>query len=67
MAADVVEGFAGPLAGVLTGLDWARTHAPGCRWVASVPCDAPFLPRDLVARLRAAAERSEERRVGKEC
>lgn len=53
VAADVVEGFAGPLAGVLTGLDWAARHAPHCRWVASIASDAPFVPRDLVARLLA--------------
>ena len=53
---DVVEGFAGPLAGVLTGLSWARENAPGCRWVASFACDAPFVPGDLVARLIAAVE-----------
>jgi molybdopterin-guanine dinucleotide biosynthesis protein A len=56
VAADVVEGFAGPLAGILTGLDWAADNAPGCRWVASFPCDAPFPPPDLVRRLRAGVE-----------
>ena len=56
VAADVVEGFAGPLAGVLTGLEWAAEHAPDCRWLASFACDAPFLPPDLVARLLAAVE-----------
>jgi molybdopterin-guanine dinucleotide biosynthesis protein A len=55
VAADVVEGFAGPLAGVLTGMEWAARHAPGCKWLASFASDAPFLPRDLVARLFAAA------------
>jgi len=54
VAADAVPDFAGPLAGVLAGLDWAAAHAPDCPWVASVPTDAPFLPRDLVARLLAA-------------
>ncbi len=54
---DVDGGFAGPLAGVLTGLEWAKRHAPACRWLASFACDAPFLPRDLVARLLAAVER----------
>ena len=29
-------------------------HAPGCRWVASFAADAPFIPRDLVARLAGA-------------
>lgn len=51
---DGVAGFAGPLAGVLAGLDWAAAHAPDLAWVASVPGDCPFLPRDLVERLHAA-------------
>jgi molybdenum cofactor guanylyltransferase len=57
VAADVVPGFAGPLAGVLTGLEWARAHHPDCPRVATIATDTPFFPRDLVARLLAAAER----------
>ncbi len=60
VVADSVEGFAGPLAGVLAGLDWAAAKAPDCPWVASVPTDAPFLPPDLVARLFAAADQGAE-------
>jgi molybdopterin-guanine dinucleotide biosynthesis protein A len=56
IAPDVIEGYAGPLAGVLTGLEWARANAPHCAYVASFASDAPFLPRDLVARLLAARE-----------
>jgi len=51
VAADSVPDFAGPLAGVLAGLDWAAAQHPGCAFVASVATDAPFFPRDLVARL----------------
>lgn len=54
VAADSVEGFAGPLAGVLAGLDWAAAHRPDATHVASFACDAPFFPRDLVERLLAA-------------
>lgn len=49
--ADSIADFAGPLAGVLAGLDWAAANRPDCDVVASVPTDAPFLPEDLVARL----------------
>lgn len=52
--ADAVPGFAGPLAGVLTALEWARANAAGVEWVASFPTDAPFFPRDLVSRLLRA-------------
>jgi len=41
---DSVSGFAGPLAGVLAGLDWAASHRPDCPYIASVATDAPFLP-----------------------
>lgn len=48
VVADAVPGFAGPLAGVLTGMLWAREHAPGCPWLATFAGDAPFLPEDFV-------------------
>ncbi|MBX9924779.1 MAG: molybdenum cofactor guanylyltransferase MobA [Hyphomicrobiaceae bacterium] len=51
--ADSVGGFAGPLAGVLAGMTWARDHAPGTTHIATVSSDAPFLPSDLVERLAA--------------
>lgn len=54
IAADVVTGFAGPLAGILTAMRWAQASAPSCRWLASFAADTPFLPSDLVERLRAA-------------
>lgn len=54
VVADGVGGFAGPLAGILAGLEWVRETAPSCPWMVSVPTDAPFVPDDLVARLAAA-------------
>jgi molybdopterin-guanine dinucleotide biosynthesis protein A len=51
--ADDVEGFAGPLAGVLAGLDWAA--ARGAPAIVTVAGDTPFFPRDLAARLVAQA------------
>ena len=52
IAPDDVEGFAGPLAGVLAALDWAAAHRPGVDWVVSAAADCPFLPRDLVSRFQ---------------
>ena len=51
VVADSIADFAGPLAGILAGLDWAAAHRPNCPVVASVATDAPFLPEDLVSRL----------------
>ncbi len=52
--ADGVKNYPGPLAGILAGLDWAATHRPNAQWILSAPGDCPFLPRDLVVRLRQA-------------
>mgnify|MGYP000918061102 CR=1 FL=1 len=54
VVADVVDGHAGPLAGVLTGLEWLAANRPAIGWMATVPTDSPQFPRDLVARLAAA-------------
>lgn len=52
--ADTVGGFAGPLAGMLAAMAWARVNAPGASSIATVAVDTPFFPLDLVARLSAA-------------
>jgi molybdopterin-guanine dinucleotide biosynthesis protein A len=57
VVADAVEGFAGPLAGIVSGLLWARDQAAGCRWVATFATDTPFFPCDLVTRLQQGLER----------
>lgn len=54
VVADTIEGFVGPLGGVLAGLRWAAANAPQATHVVSVSADAPFLPHDLVVRLAAA-------------
>ena len=51
---DAIDGFAGPLAGLHIGMTHA-THP----LVATVPCDSPFLPLDLIARLTAAMRQSD--------
>jgi molybdopterin-guanine dinucleotide biosynthesis protein A len=56
VAADVIEGFAGPLAGVLTGMEWARAHRADCPWIATLATDTPFFPADLVGRMLSAVD-----------
>lgn len=53
VVADRIGGFAGPLAGLQAGLEAARHGL-----LVTVPCDSPFLPGDLVGRLRAAMDRA---------
>jgi molybdopterin-guanine dinucleotide biosynthesis protein A len=57
LVADPIAGYAGPLAGVLAGMEWAA--ARGCQWLVSFATDAPFLPRDLVTNLVEAVRRED--------
>jgi len=52
IVADAVEGFAGPLAGVLAGMQWAARN--DAEWIVTAATDTPFFPRDLVDRFRQA-------------
>ncbi|MBV6635134.1 molybdenum cofactor guanylyltransferase MobA [Mameliella sp. AT18] len=54
VVADSIDGFPGPLAGVLAGLDWAAEQ--GADTLVSVAADTPFFPCDLVPRLLLASE-----------
>jgi molybdopterin-guanine dinucleotide biosynthesis protein A len=56
--ADEPQNFAGPLAGVLAGLEYCVRLAPGMTHVATLPADAPFAPQDFVARLHEARRAS---------
>lgn len=51
---DSIPGYAGPLAGVLAGMDWAA--AEGAEVIVTVAADTPFFPADLVDRLVGAAK-----------
>jgi molybdopterin-guanine dinucleotide biosynthesis protein A len=51
---DADGGYAGPLAGILAGMDWASVNAPA-QWIATVAVDTPFIPSDLVTTLLAAS------------
>jgi len=51
---DVIAGFQGPLAGILTGMLWSRRRHPRHVYLLSAAGDVPFLPHDLVNRLHAS-------------
>ena len=56
--ADTVPDYAGPLAGVLAGMDYCAAHRPDVSDLVSVATDSPFLPLDLVERLQQAREQA---------
>ncbi|MCB8823021.1 molybdenum cofactor guanylyltransferase MobA [Microvirga rosea] len=55
---DTLPGYLGPLAGILSGLEWTALHRPDIDWIVSVPADTPFIPSNLVMRLHEARLRA---------
>jgi molybdopterin-guanine dinucleotide biosynthesis protein A len=54
VVSDAVPDFAGPLAGILGGLDFIAAYLPEIRFALSIATDTPFFPPDLVTRLQQA-------------
>ena len=52
---DSVKGFKGPLAGILSAMQYGKKN--NFKWLATLPCDAPFFPFDLVNKLLKNAEK----------
>lgn len=52
--ADTIEGYQGPLAGLLASLIWVRKNHPHAKYVVTVASDSPFFPDDLVEKLASA-------------
>lgn len=55
---DPVDGYLGPLAGFLAGLE-AAAALPGCGYVLTVPCDSPLFPLDVLARLAQGLQQAQ--------
>jgi molybdopterin-guanine dinucleotide biosynthesis protein A len=51
IVSDDIGNFAGPLAGVLTGMHWVKKNHPECKWIVTFPTDTPFFPMDLASQL----------------
>ena len=51
IVSDDIGNFAGPLAGVLTGMHWVKENHPECKWIVTFPTDTPFFPMDLASKL----------------
>jgi molybdopterin-guanine dinucleotide biosynthesis protein A len=59
VVSDTIGDFAGPLAGLLTGMRWSESQSAGTTHIVSVSADAPFLPANLVVQLQSAVQERE--------
>jgi len=49
---DIIEGYLGPLVGVLTAMEWIKSNKKNYNWIATFPCDTPFFNEDLIDKIK---------------
>ena len=55
---DSINGFAGPLAGVLAGMEWSLENSPESKWIVTFASDTPFFPVDLVKNFLSVVDKT---------
>lgn len=55
---DSINGFAGPLAGVLAGMEWSLENSPESKWIVTFASDTPFFPVDLVKKFLSVVDKT---------
>ena len=51
LSKDIIDGFLGPLVGVLSAMDWVEKNKKKYNWIATFPCDTPFFDKSLIEKI----------------
>ena len=49
---DLIEGYLGPLVGVLSAMTWVEENKKNYKWIATFPCDTPFFDENLIDKIK---------------
>ncbi len=60
VVSDSIKDYPGPLAGVLSGMDWILNSHLKCKWLFTAPTDAPFIPNDIIERLYFSCNKNDK-------
>ena len=58
---DLIEGYLGPLVGVLTAMVWIEKNKKNYNWIATFPCDTPFFDEYLINKIKNFPKKSEKK------
>ena len=57
---DIVEGYLGPLIGVLSAMDWVEKNKRDYKWIATFPCDTPFFDKNIVDNIKSFTKKNKK-------
>jgi len=49
---DIIDGYLGPLVGVLSAMDWIQKNNKNYKWIATFPCDTPFFDQSVIEKIK---------------
>jgi len=58
---DLIDGFLGPLVGVLSAMDWVEKNEKNYKWIATFPCDTPFFDKNLIEKIKNYPNKSSKK------
>jgi len=58
---DLIEGYLGPLVGVLSAMTWVEENKKNYKWVATFPCDTPFFDENLIDKIKNCSKNSHKK------
>ena len=58
---DLIEGYLGPLVGVLSAMVWVEENKKNYNWIATFPCDTPFFDENLIDKIKNLPKKSENK------
>ena len=58
---DLIEGYLGPLVGVLTAMVWIEKNKKNYNWIATYPCDTPFFDENLIDKIKNFPKKSKKK------
>ena len=58
---DLIQGYLGPLVGVLTAMVWIEKNKKNYNWIATFPCDTPFFDENLINKIKNFPKKSEKK------
>ena len=58
---DIIEGYLGPLVGVLSAMDWIKRNKKNYNWLATFPCDTPFFDENIIDKVKRCPNNSSKK------
>ena len=55
---DLIEGYLGPLIGVLSAMDWVEKNKKNYKWIATFPCDTPFFDQKIIDKIKSGTKKN---------